>query len=118
MRRREAERGPRAERSAGTGYCRLHSLNVSLARFFLSPRELDIRNCYGPCTFPLVADVSPTRHAAALNSAIHAGVDVGRAPCCMPVEYADYTVLDLTPEGEGHELVVLKSMVATKCGCR
>ncbi|XP_067272064.1 muellerian-inhibiting factor [Pseudorasbora parva] len=114
----EAERTQRAARADKDGpstpsQCRLHSLTVSLRKFFLEPSKANINNCEGACGFPLN---SANNHAVLLNSHIQSGHPVNRSLCCVPVDYEDLCVIEL--ESEGTNISFKTNMVATKCECR
>uniref|UniRef100_UPI003AAEACAC muellerian-inhibiting factor n=1 Tax=Centroberyx gerrardi TaxID=166262 RepID=UPI003AAEACAC len=114
----EVERGLRATR-AGQGspvrgnLCGLHSLTVSLEKYFVAPDTATINYCQGVCDFPLT---NVNSHAALLNVQIQSGKVLDRPLCCVPVAYEDLDVVELNDEGT--RLCIKADLVAKECGCR
>lgn len=114
----EVERAQRAARADKEGpgkahLCRLHSLTVSLEKYFLDPPTATINNCQGVCGFPLT---NGNNHAILLNSQIQGGKTLERSPCCVPVDYGDLQVVAL--DQEETKIAIRPNMVAKECGCR
>lgn len=69
---REVKRGLRVARASPeqSSVCQLHSLTVSLERFFRDPPRADIKNCEGSCHFPILQGVDGNNHVMLLNSQV------------------------------------------------
>ncbi|XP_066503954.1 muellerian-inhibiting factor [Hoplias malabaricus] len=112
------ERAQRAARGDQDGpskpsQCRLQSLTVSLEKFLFEPSSANINNCEGPCGFPLT---NANNHAIVLNSHLQSGKPLNRTLCCVPVEYDDLCVIELTSKGP---IISYKTnMIAKECQCR
>lgn len=93
---------------------------MSLERHVIGPSTAEINNCQGVCSFPMVNTIN---HATLLNSyidskrAANEAVDQ-RAPCCVPVAYADMDMVLLNASGNGTELRTMTDVVVRECGCR
>ncbi|XP_046872271.1 muellerian-inhibiting factor-like [Hypomesus transpacificus] len=116
---REVKRGLRVARASPeqSSVCQLHSLTVSLERFFRDPPRADIKNCEGSCHFPILQGVDGNNHVMLLNSQVQGGQKLGRSPCCVPLEYGPLTVVELD-YNNGVTIIIKDNMVAKKCGCR
>ncbi|XP_067086480.1 muellerian-inhibiting factor [Osmerus mordax] len=114
----EVERGRRAARASPerSSLCRLHSLTVSLESFFKDPPHANINNCEGSCHFPILQGVNGNNHVMLLNSQVQGGRELGRSPCCVPLEYDPLLVVEL--ENNGATISMKDNMVAKQCGCR
>lgn len=115
----EAERGLRATRAGQMrrNLCGLHSLNVSLEKYFVGPNAATINNCQGVC------DLSPgnslpnvNNHAILLHKQIEHGMELERPLCCVPVAYEDLEVVEWNSDGT--YICIKPNMVAKECGCR
>ncbi|XP_029906416.1 muellerian-inhibiting factor [Myripristis murdjan] len=115
----EAERGLRATRAGQMwrNLCGLHSLNVSLEKYFVGPNAATINNCQGIC------DLSPgnslpnvNNHAILLHKQIEHGIELERPLCCVPVAYEDLEVVEWNSDGT--YICIKPNMVAKECGCR
>ncbi|KAI7791335.1 anti-Mullerian hormone [Triplophysa rosa] len=111
-----AQRAARADEDSQTisQECRLQSLNVSMRMYAIEPSTVGINNCEGSCSFPQKATC--INHVILLNSYIQSGHPINRAPCCVPVEYGDLSVIEL--ESKATAIYFKPKAVATKCECR
>ncbi|XP_067087496.1 muellerian-inhibiting factor-like [Osmerus mordax] len=113
---REVKRGLRAARASPerSPPCQLHSLTVSLDRFFMD--AIDIKNCEGSCHFPLLHNIN--NHVILLNSQVQGGRELVRSPCCVPLEYEPLVVVEVGLDNNGVTISRKENMVAKQCGCR
>ncbi|XP_046884755.1 muellerian-inhibiting factor-like [Hypomesus transpacificus] len=114
----EVKRGLRVARASPeqSSVCQLQSLTVSLESSFKDPLHADIKNCEGSCHFPILQGVDGNDHVMLLNSQVQGGRELGRSPCCVPLEYGPLTVVEL--DDNGATISIKDDMVAKKCGCR
>ncbi|XP_043946704.1 muellerian-inhibiting factor [Protopterus annectens] len=109
----------RENRNVNNEYCRLHQLYISLKYegFILAPDRYLANNCQGPCT-DLGAARNPryTTHVILLIKMKNRGEELGRRPCCVPVQYTSSKMAHFT-EGD-IQIREIPNATVTECGCR
>eukprot|EP00116_Pleurobrachia_bachei_P011736 sb/3471998/ len=80
------------------------------------PRQLNIRQCLGSCDkpMPLTSHNTHSYLQAKLSAKPGLGQEVGK-PCCVPVSYNEEPIV--VTNRDGYQ-IVLRNVIATKCGCR
>ncbi|XP_038624072.1 muellerian-inhibiting factor-like [Tachyglossus aculeatus] len=99
--------------------CQLQELTVdlSLEHSVLIPETYVANNCQGLCSWPQ-SDLNPNynNHVVLLLKMQARGAELTRGPCCVPITYAEKTLISLSEEGLSARL--MPNMVAIQCGCR
>ncbi|XP_041086348.1 muellerian-inhibiting factor-like [Polyodon spathula] len=119
--RGRSQKPTRQDRSHGhRADCGLHELSVSLHEYehILQPKDLSIGNCQGHCHFPLTDNdrYQYNNHAVLLLLQHERDPGLERVPCCVPVEYREIQVAEIT--GYGIKVSDKPDMIAVKCSCR
>nr|XP_003230761.2 PREDICTED: muellerian-inhibiting factor [Anolis carolinensis] len=121
---RESRRAHRSARDSATrrddDYCQLRDLQVDLVStgYIILPESYNANNCAGPCRSPLSTRVSDYySHTVFLLRMQEQGSPLDRAPCCVPVKYAQSHMVTFTSD-QGLMVKVYPDMVAKACGCR
>ncbi|XP_028912458.1 muellerian-inhibiting factor [Ornithorhynchus anatinus] len=99
--------------------CKLQELTVDLRleHSVLIPETYMANNCQGLCNWPQ-SDLNPNynNHVVLLLKMQARGAELTRGPCCVPITYAEKTLISLSEEGLSARL--MPNMVAIQCGCR
>nr|XP_060641107.1 muellerian-inhibiting factor [Anolis sagrei ordinatus] len=121
---RESRRAHRSTRDSSgrrsDDYCQLRDLQVDLVStgYIILPESYNANNCAGPCRSPLSTRVSDYySHTIFLLRMQEQGSPLDRAPCCVPVKYAQSHMVTFTSD-QGLMVKVYPDMVAKACGCR
>ncbi|XP_073689575.1 bone morphogenetic protein 10-like [Garra rufa] len=117
------EDGPRVRRSAKTEDCRKAEMYVDFKdigwdSFILAPAGYQAFTCRGACNYPLVREVTPTKHAIVQTLLNLKSPQKAAQACCVPTELKPISLLYENENG----VVVLNNkyegMVVKECGCR
>lgn len=114
---------PRTRRNAKGNQCRRTALYVDFKEigwdsWIVAPPGFEAYTCHGECNYPLLPQVTPTKHAiiqTLVNS--KSAQKVSRA-CCVPTKLEPISLLYENENGHVIFQHKYEGMVVAECGCR
>lgn len=116
------DRRRRKKRSTRKNYCRRTSLKVNFKdigwdKWIVAPPEYDAFECKGACNFPLLDDVTPSKHAIIQTLVNLSNPKKASKACCVPTKLDPLTVM-YQENGVITVRHLYEEMKVAKCGCR